>query len=107
MSGDALSVAKWGYALYGAQLLRPDSVTQMTDFEDGDGYGLGTFDYTNEYWYTSHVDGFGHHGVISGYRTVLAVYPAKEVSIAILTPSDVDPLPYVRFMERAVAQPDP
>lgn len=107
MSGDALSVAKWGYALYGARLLRPDSVTQMTDFDDGDGYGLGTFDYTNEYWYTSHVDGFGHHGVISGYRTVLAVYPAEELSIAILTPSDVDPLPYVRFLEKAVAQPDP
>ena len=105
ISGDALSVAKWGYALYGAQLLRPESVTQMTDFDDGDGYGLGTFDYTNDYWYTSHVDGFGHHGVTAGYRSVLAVYPAKELSIAILTPSDVDPLPLVSYLERAVTQP--
>ena len=103
LSGDALSVARWGYDLYGADLLGPESVTQMTDFKDGDGYGLGTFDYTNDHWYTSHVDGFGHHGVIPGCRTVLAVYPDMSLSIAILTPSNVEPLPYVRYLERAVA----
>ena len=105
-AGDAESVARWGYDLYGALRLRPDSVEQMADFSDGDGYGLGTFDYTNDHWYTSHVNGFGHHGVTSGYRTVLAVYPAEEMSIAILTPSNVEPLPYVRFLEKAATDPD-
>jgi D-alanyl-D-alanine carboxypeptidase len=104
ISGDALSVARWGYDLYGAELLDPKSVTQMTDFKDGDGYGLGTFDYTNDHWFTSNVDGFGHHGVIPGYRTVLAVYPDMALSIAILTPSNVEPLPYVRYLAKAVAQ---
>lgn len=106
ISGDALSVAKWGYDLYGARLLKPDSISQMTDFDDGDGYGLGTFDYTDDHWFRYGIDGFGHTGVIAGYRTVLAVYPAEDLSIAILTPSSVEPWSFVRYLKSALDPPN-
>ncbi len=37
LAGDAESTARWGYALYGAHVRRPESVRQMTDVTDGDG----------------------------------------------------------------------
>ena len=46
VAGDAESVARWGYELYGSRLLPAGSVAQMTDFSDGDGYGLGTWDFS-------------------------------------------------------------
>jgi len=101
IAGDAPSVARWGYSLYGALLLRPDSVKQMTNFDDGDGYGLGTFDYTAPLNAHHRIEGFGHPGVAPGYRAVLAVYPANALCVVILTPSSVDPLPYVRDLAKA------
>ncbi len=43
----------------------------------------------------------GHLGVLPGYRTVLAVFPASALSVAILTPSTVDPAPYVKWLVAA------
>jgi len=96
MAGDAATVARWGYALYGALRLRPESVEQMTDFSDGDGYGLGTFDFSADYWQNFGLDGVGHVGEIPGFRSVLVVYPERQLSIAILTPSTVQAHPLVR-----------
>ena len=101
VAGDAESTARWGYALYGARLLRPESVTQMTDFGDGDGYGLGTLDFTAPGFSRSNIPGIGHDGNMPGYRSVLAVLPARQVSIAILTPSTVDVVPYVKWLVKA------
>ena len=101
MAGDAATVARWGYQLYGGLLLRPSSVEQMTDFGDGDGYGLGTFDYSDTQFGGNSVEAVGHLGVLEGYRTVLAVFPTRRLSIAVLTPSDVESLGYVRRLLRA------
>lgn len=97
VAADAESTARWGHDLYGARLLRPESVRQMVDFSDGDGYGLGTVDFTARYPKSS-IDGFGHAGGMPGYRSVLAVYPDQQVSVAILTPSAVDTWPYVKWL---------
>ncbi len=100
VAGDAESTARWGYALYGAQVLRPESVRQMTEDGDGDGYGLGTVDFTVRYQRAS-IDGIGHAGGMPGYRSVLAVYPDRQVSVAILTPSTVDAVPFVKWLVAA------
>jgi len=103
MAGDAATVARWGYDLYGGLVLAPESVAQMTDFSDGDGYGLGTFDFTAEFWFTANIDGYGHVGELPGYNTVVAVYPKRRTSIAILTSSAAEPVNYVRFLAKVVA----
>ena len=102
VAGDAESVARWGYELYGARVLRADSVAQMTDFEDDDGFGLGTVDFTPSYRQRWGIDGVGHLGdEMPGYRAVLAVYPALRLSVAILSPSAVDTVPFVRYLVTA------
>ena len=103
MAGDAATVARWGYDLYGGLLLAPESVAQMTDFSDGDGYGLGTFDFTADFWFSANIDGYGHVGEMPGYNTVVAVYPERETSIAILTSSAAEPVNYVRLLAKLVA----
>ena len=100
-AGDAPTVARWGYALYGGHVLAPDSVAQLTDFEDGDGYGLATIDFSTPYWSTWHIEGYGVRAGITGYHGVLAVYPEYQLTVAILSPSTVDVLPYVRHLVNA------
>ena len=81
-------------------MLTPDSVAQLTDFgqDVGPGYGLATIDFTQPYWFKWHIEGHGMRGSLVGYRSVLAVYPEHHLSVAILTPSAVDVLPYVRYI---------
>ena len=100
-AADAEDTARWGYDLYGGRLLQPDSVAQMTDFDDGDGYGLGTMDFSSGRFSHATLQAVGHLGVLPGYRTLLAVFPATALSIAILTPSTVDPAPYVKWLVAA------
>lgn len=103
VAGDAESTARWGYALYGARVLRPESVAQMTDFGDGDGYGLATVDFTSPRgrFARSGIEGVGHDGELPGYRSVMAVIPSRRTSVAILTPSSVDAVPYVKWLVTA------
>ncbi|WP_299443682.1 serine hydrolase [uncultured Phycicoccus sp.] len=103
VAGDAASVAQWGYALYGGLVLAPASVAQLTDFDQnvGPGYGLATFDFTTPHWLRWNIDGYGMRGGTVGYRSVVAVYPAHNLSVAILSPSTVDVLPYVRHLVNA------
>ena len=103
VAGDAASVAQWGYDLYGGQILKPDSVAQLTDFDypDGARYGIATIDFTGSNWDQYSIDGYGSRAAAPGYRSVLAVYPSNHLSVAILTPSAVDVLPYVRYLVNA------
>ena len=102
-AGDAAAVATGGYDLYGGQVLKPASVAQLTDFDypDGHRYGIATIDFTGSNWDQYNVDGYGVRAATPGYRSVLAVYPENHLSVAILTPSAVDVLPYVRFIVNA------
>jgi len=102
VAGDAETAARWGYALYGALLLEPRSVTQMTDMDPSEPYGLGTMNFRHEHWFTSYIDGYGHQGETVGYRTVLAVYPERRLSIAVLTPSTAETVGYVRYLAKLV-----
>ncbi|MBM6401077.1 serine hydrolase domain-containing protein [Phycicoccus sonneratiae] len=107
MAGDAETVARWGYALYGAQVLSPESVAQMTDFSDGDGYGLGTMDLAAVEGGRRGLQGVGHLGDAIVYRTVLAVLPDRKASVAILVPAPVEVTPFVRRFLVAGGLADP
>jgi D-alanyl-D-alanine carboxypeptidase len=100
-AGDAQSVARWGYALYGAEVLAPKSVEQLTDFADDDGYGLATYDLTQGEWFRFSIDGVGLAGGITGYRSALVVYPRQQLSVAVLTPSTAEAIPYVKYLVNA------
>ena len=45
--------------------------------------------------------GFGIWAGTVGYRSVLAIYPEHQLSVAILTPSTTDAIPYVRHLVNA------
>ncbi|MFN8191094.1 MAG: serine hydrolase domain-containing protein [Nocardioidaceae bacterium] len=91
MAGDALSLARWGYALYGGRVIPADLVDTMTagDPRAELGYGFATA--------TATINGaavVGHPGDWMGYTSVLLVWPETRTSIALLVPSrgdDTDP----------------
>lgn len=103
VAGDAASAARWGYALYGGHVLTPQSVAQLTDFDDeaAPGYGMATIDFTTRSWFRWSIPGYGVRAEITGYRGVLAIYPEQQLSVVILTPSKVEVLPYVRHLVKA------
>ena len=80
----AHDIATWGRALYGGQLLEPESVAEMTDFEAtpfaGGTYGLGTR--------TRLFQGrraAGHTGSLRGFMAAMWHMPAENVTIVVLT----------------------
>ena len=79
----ARDVADWADALYGGQVLDPDSLAEMTDWEANPGnghYGLGTR--VREY------DGrvmYGHTGSLRGYTAVMWHVPSEDVTFVVLT----------------------
>ena len=77
-------------------------MAQMTDMDPSEPYGLGTMNFRHEHWFTSYIDGYGHQGEAVGYRTVLAVYPERRLSIAVLTPSTAETVGYVRYLAKLV-----
>jgi D-alanyl-D-alanine carboxypeptidase len=77
MASDALTLARWGYLLYGGWVLGDEAHAAMTDFEDG--YGLGV--------HQQHgfgVPALGHEGTVPGYTAVLTVFPEDGVAVAVL-----------------------
>jgi CubicO group peptidase (beta-lactamase class C family) len=99
IAADAPTVARWGYQLYGARLLTAGSVHAMTSQALDQtvfpqvGYGLGTMLFTG----LSTDPTVGHEGRSPGYRTCLAVIPARHLAAAVLIPrGERDPTPIIR-----------
>jgi D-alanyl-D-alanine carboxypeptidase len=86
IAADALTLARWGYNLYGGRLLAPDAVrTMATPCQDD--YGLGTVIMRLPRQRVA----VGHDGSIPGYSAFLLVIPERQLALAILFPrSDVD-----------------
>jgi CubicO group peptidase (beta-lactamase class C family) len=97
MVADALTVARWGYQLYGGQVLEATSLAAMTEFDD-DFYGLGTMDISQQ---SFNIDAVGHEGEILGYRSVLAVFRHQPLAVAILSPSTADTGAFVQYLVKA------
>ena len=85
IAADASTLARWGYLLYGGHILDTAATVDMGT-PVAPRYGLGT-EILEERWGSS--GGLiGHHGVISGYATVLMVNPERQLAIAVLVPGD-------------------
>jgi D-alanyl-D-alanine carboxypeptidase len=90
IAADAQTVARWGYQLYGARLLPAETVQAMmtppsqTNIFPGARYGLGTMLFAT----LGAEDAFGHSGNDVGYSSLLAVLPARHLSIAVLVPDE-------------------
>jgi len=81
IAADAPTLASWGYRLYGGLILPPDRTVELGTPVAPD-YGLGTMIISG----LARTDLLvGHLGGINGYTTLLAVDPARQLSIAILT----------------------
>ena len=81
IAADAATLARWGYQLYGGQILPPARTVELAT-EVAPGYGLGT-EIIEQHW-GPRGGAVGHHGGINGYTTVLTVIPAEQVSVAVL-----------------------
>lgn len=86
MASDAMTLARWGYRLYGGSALEPSSLEAMTDTED-DGYGLGLEDFTSRFGTRA----VGHQGWLPGYRSILVALPAEATVIVVLRNTDEPP----------------
>jgi D-alanyl-D-alanine carboxypeptidase len=90
IAGDAASIARWGYLLYGGRLLPPDLVASMHPLDDGTGYGFGTMRSASTL--LPGLTFVGHDGDIGPYRTTLRVATDRPLSIAVLlVPADDGP----------------
>ena len=78
MTASAADLARWGDALYGGELLQPETRAAMLTLH-GDDYGLGV----------QRVDvpqaaGIGHTGLLNTYTTLLYYLPSVDVTMALL-----------------------
>ncbi|HEY5149536.1 MAG TPA: serine hydrolase, partial [Mycobacterium sp.] len=96
IAADAGALARWGYRLYGGQVLSPEGSTAMST-PVTERYGLGTFIVGNGPngdldYRLGGIGAIGHPGfLIPGYQALLLVVPHDQLSVAVLTvaPSDV------------------
>ena len=97
MASDALTLARWGYLLYGGWVLGDEALAAMTNFEDGS-YGLGAVDNGSS---------IGHAGTVPGYTAQLLAFPEEGPTVAVLmnTNGSEDALASVAGQLHAVLAP--
>jgi D-alanyl-D-alanine carboxypeptidase len=78
MASDAMTLARFGYLLYGGWVLGQEALSDMTDFTQGY-YGLGTQD---------HGIFVGHGGTVPGYSAQLLAFPQEGLAVALLMNTD-------------------
>jgi len=82
---DSMSLARWGYELYGGFVLSDASLGEMTDFR-GDWYGLGAIDFSQGT--PAIVGGYGipaigHGGLGSSGAVMLVAFPQTDVVVVV------------------------
>jgi D-alanyl-D-alanine carboxypeptidase len=98
MAADALTLAWWGYLLYGGSVLTADSLRAMTTFEDD--YGLGAWDYSRSFGTFA----IGHAGLVSGYEAQLVAFPDEGVVLAVLLNTNRQAEPILFIAARLYAE---
>src|SRR5215207_2202675 len=82
----AEDLARWAGALYGGQVLRPETFGQMLQSPasgEGRGYGLGTQTRESRWG-----DAYGHDGEFPGYLSDMRYYPRFKISVAVQVNAD-------------------
>jgi D-alanyl-D-alanine carboxypeptidase len=102
MASDAITLARWGYLLYGGWVLGDEALAQMADHEDGY-YGLAAIDYGSVFGGPA----LGHGGTVPGYTAQLLAFPGEGLAVAVLmnTNGDEDDLASVAGQLRAALAP--
>ena len=78
MTSSAADLARWGDALYGGEILRPETRQAMLELNDHDyGYGVQKVEVPG-------ATGYGHTGLLNTYTTLLYRHPSEDVTIALL-----------------------
>jgi D-alanyl-D-alanine carboxypeptidase len=87
MASDAMTLARWGYLLYGGWVLGDEALAAMTDFSTG-AYGLGVQDHGSEFG--AGVSAVGHAGTVPGYTAQLLAFPDDGLVVAVLMNTNGD-----------------
>jgi CubicO group peptidase (beta-lactamase class C family) len=94
IAANSAALARWGYLLFGGDLISEESLLAMTTF-NADRYGLGVFD-QSIFFPQLGVDAVGNGGWDpGGYSASLSVLPKRGLVIAVLTNRDGAPATYV------------
>jgi D-alanyl-D-alanine carboxypeptidase len=78
MASDPMTLARWGYLLYGGSVLGDEALTAMATFQDD--YGLAAHDHASAFG----VPAIGHEGTVPGYVAQLLAFPDDGLTIAVL-----------------------
>lgn len=84
MASDPMTLARWGYLLYGGWVLGDEALAEMTTFKGT--YGLGAHDHGP----TFGVPALGHEGSVPGYTAQLLSFPDDGLAVAVLTNTNGD-----------------
>lgn len=81
----AEDLARWAGALYGGQVLRPETLSQMQSAASSEGrdYGLGTQIYESRWGWA-----YGHDGEFPGYLSDVRYYPRLKIAVAVQVNAD-------------------
>jgi D-alanyl-D-alanine carboxypeptidase len=79
MASDSLSLARWWRAFCAGEIVSQDSLTEMTTFDDGDGYGLGLLNPASPY-----AMAVGHAGEHVGYVAWAGCLPEDGSVVVVL-----------------------
>jgi len=102
MASDTMTLARWGYLLFGGWILGDEALAAMTDFEDGY-YGLAAVDQGSVFGSPA----LGHGGTVPGYTAQLLVFPEEGLAVAVLmnTNGNEDALASIAGQLRAALTP--
>jgi CubicO group peptidase (beta-lactamase class C family) len=80
IASTARDLAVWARALYGGELLSPESVREMTTFLPEGTYGLGT-----DVAFFAGKRAVGHRGGLRGFESSMWYFPSEDVSVVLLS----------------------
>lgn len=81
ITSNASDLTKFFNALFEGEILKKESLDQMTKLEQSYGKGLVTFPFAERKFY-------GHTGGIEGFRSVVGYYPAERFGVSLIVNGD-------------------
>jgi D-alanyl-D-alanine carboxypeptidase len=107
VEGSTRDLLDWEMALYEGDVLGPDALAQMLDFDPASGYGLGARTQT-----LAGETGYGHGGSLRGFVSVMYRLPREGLDVVALTNvgfADLDRVAnrLAKAALRAIATPEP
>ncbi len=80
IEGSVRDLLDWEMALYEGDVLTPEALDQMLDFDPVSGYGLGARTQT----VAKHA-GYGHGGSLRGFVSVMYRIPGEDIDVVVVT----------------------